>query len=35
VYTTAEIVISTFPGMVFKRQPCELSGYDELVIEPA
>lgn len=35
VYTTAEIVIAAFPGMVFKRLPCELSGYDELVIEPA
>jgi hypothetical protein len=33
VYTTAEIVIAAFPGIVFKRQPCELSGYDELVIE--
>jgi hypothetical protein len=34
VYTTAEIVIATFPGTVFKRRPCELSGYDELVVEP-
>ena len=33
VYTTAEIVISAFPELVFTRQPCHLSGYDELVIQ--
>jgi len=33
VYTTAEIVISAFPELVFTRQPCHLSGYDELVVE--
>ena len=34
VYTTAEIILGIFPNLVFKRQPCELSGYDELVIQP-
>ncbi len=35
VYTTAEIVIAAFPDLVYSRQPCELSGYDELVVLPA
>lgn len=35
VYTTAEIVIAAFPHLVYSRQPCELSGYDELVVLPA
>ena len=32
VYTTAEIVIAVFPELVFRREHCETSGYDELVI---
>ncbi len=34
VYTTAEIVIGAFPELRYSRQPCELSGYDELVVLP-
>lgn len=34
VYTTAEIVTLHLPGMIFTREPCGLSGYDELVIRP-
>ena len=34
IYTTAEIVIAAFPQLVYKREPCELSGYPELVIHP-
>lgn len=33
VYTTAEIVVVALPGLSFRRAPCPLSGYDELVIE--
>jgi predicted DNA-binding protein with PD1-like motif len=33
IYTTAEIVIGAFPDLVFVRQPCQLSGYDELVVQ--
>lgn len=32
IYTTAEIVIAAFPHLVFTRQPCDLSGYDELLV---
>lgn len=32
VYTTAEIVLAVFPHLVYHREPCELSGYDELVV---
>jgi len=34
VYTTAEIVLASFPGLVFQREPCDKSGYDELVVRP-
>jgi hypothetical protein len=34
VYTTAEIVLAAFPDLVYRREPCEQSGYDELVIFP-
>ncbi len=34
IYTTAEIVIAAFPQLVYKREPCELSGYPELVVHP-
>lgn len=34
VYTTAEIVALLLPGLEFTREPCALSGYDELVIMP-
>lgn len=34
VYTTAEIVVVALPDLTFRRAPCPLSGYDELVIEP-
>lgn len=32
VYTTAEIVLASFPELVFRREMCEQSGYPELVI---
>ena len=32
VFTTAEIVVLTLPDLVFDRQPCPLSGFDELVV---
>jgi predicted DNA-binding protein with PD1-like motif len=32
VYTTAEIVLGVFPHVTYRREPCELSGYDELVV---
>jgi predicted DNA-binding protein with PD1-like motif len=32
IYTTAEIVIAAFPELVYRREPCEQSGYDELVV---
>lgn len=32
IYTTAEIVILAFEGVVYKRELAEDSGYDELVI---
>ena len=32
VYTTAEIVLAVFPHITYRREPCELSGYDELVV---
>jgi predicted DNA-binding protein with PD1-like motif len=33
VYTTAEIVLGIIPGMVFKREHDEATGYKELKIE--
>ncbi|WP_228550716.1 PPC domain-containing DNA-binding protein [Endozoicomonas sp. OPT23] len=32
VYTTAEIIIGELPKLNFTRQPCSLSGYNELVV---
>ena len=32
VYTTAEIVVALLDDLAFTREPCALSGYDELVI---
>lgn len=32
VFTTAEIVVLALPGLIFDRQPCPLSGHDELVV---
>ncbi len=33
IYTTAEIVLAVFPHLVYRREPCELSGYDELAVD--
>lgn len=33
IYTTAEIVIGTFPEIVYKREYCEVSGHSELIIK--
>ncbi len=33
VYTTAEIVLVSFPEMVYRREMCHQSGYPELVVE--
>lgn len=35
VYTTAEIVLAAFPEVIYRREPCEQSGYDELVVYPS
>lgn len=32
IYTTAEIVLAAFPELVYRREPCDQSGYDELAI---
>jgi predicted DNA-binding protein with PD1-like motif len=32
IYTTAEIVLAVFPGVAYKREFAEDSGYDELVV---
>ncbi len=32
VYTTAEIVLASFPELVYRREMCEKSGYPELVV---
>ncbi|MDW8276707.1 MAG: DNA-binding protein [Anaerolineales bacterium] len=32
IYTTAEIVLAVFPHLIYRRELCELSGYEELVI---
>ncbi|RCK76872.1 MAG: hypothetical protein ANABAC_3297 [Anaerolineae bacterium] len=34
IYTTAEIVIAELEDVVYDREPCALSGYDELVVKP-
>lgn len=33
IYTTAEIVIAVFSNVVYKREPAEDSGYDELTVD--
>lgn len=32
IYTTAEIVIAAFPNIVYTRELCAESGYEELVV---
>lgn len=32
VYTTAEIVLAAFPGVIYRREFAEDSGYEELVV---
>jgi predicted DNA-binding protein with PD1-like motif len=34
VRTTAEIVLASFPELTFRREPCQYSGWDELVVYP-
>ncbi|MCS6908780.1 MAG: DNA-binding protein [Anaerolineales bacterium] len=34
IYTTAEIVIAELMDVVYYREPCPLSGYNELVVKP-
>ena len=34
VRTTCELVIGVLEGVAFKREPCPVSGYNELVIIP-
>jgi uncharacterized protein len=34
IYTTAEIVLAVFPEVAYRREMCEQSGYEELVVEP-
>ena len=34
IYTTAEIVLAVFPEISYKRELCDLSGYEELVVRP-
>ena len=34
IYTTAEIVLAVFPDLVYRREPCDQSGYEELVVYP-
>lgn len=33
IYTTAEVVLAVFPHLTYRREPCPLSGYEELVVE--
>jgi predicted DNA-binding protein with PD1-like motif len=33
IYTTAEMVIGILDGVVYKRELCDQSGYEELVVE--
>ena len=35
IYTTAEIVIASFPDQVYRRELCDQSGYEELVVTPS
>ncbi len=32
IYTTAEVVLLEAPGVAYLREPCDQSGYDELVV---
>jgi predicted DNA-binding protein with PD1-like motif len=32
VYTTAEIILAELTDLIFTREPCQLSGWDELTI---
>ncbi len=34
IYTTAEIVLADLPAVSFGREPCPLSGFNELVVRP-
>lgn len=34
IYTTAEIVLAVFPQLLYKRELCEISGYEELRVYP-
>jgi predicted DNA-binding protein with PD1-like motif len=34
IYTTAELVLAVFTDIVYKRELCPLSGYEELVVYP-
>jgi len=34
VFTTAEVVLAELQELSFHREPCEQSGYPELIIEP-
>jgi len=34
VYTTAEIVLAAFPELIYRRELCEISGYEELAVYP-
>lgn len=34
IYTTAEIVLLSFPELVYAREDCPYSGYPELVVYP-
>ncbi len=34
VYTTAEVVLVELEDYRFTREPCALSGYDELIVSP-
>ncbi len=34
IYTTAEIILAAFPELVYRREPCDQSGYDELAVYP-
>ena len=33
IYTTAEIVLASFPQVIYRRELCEFSRYDELVVD--
>jgi predicted DNA-binding protein with PD1-like motif len=33
IYTTAELVVGVIPGVIYRREYCQDSGYDELVVD--